>query len=122
MGRAVGWWTLLYLAFWLVVFVIAGVETLAPLPTFLPSPAGVIAAAGALVLLDPTMLPPDMLRLTFGLFLLASGAQLMLRRNSRSGVEGGQQERRGTTPRLRPAWRRPQPSPCYRPRPASKPH
>jgi len=50
-GRAVGWWTLIYLAFWLVVFVIAGVETLAPLPTFLPSPAGVIAAAGALVLL-----------------------------------------------------------------------
>lgn len=50
-GRAVGWWTLLYLAFWLVVFVIAGVETLAPLPTFLPSPAGVIAAAGALVVL-----------------------------------------------------------------------
>lgn len=49
-GRAVGWWTILYLIFWLVVFAIAGVETLAPLQTFLPSPTGVIAAGGALVL------------------------------------------------------------------------
>ena len=46
-GRAVGWWTILYLIFWLVVFVIAGVETIEPLPTFLPSPAAVLAAAGA---------------------------------------------------------------------------
>ncbi len=49
-GRAVGWWTILYLIFWLVVFVIAGVETIEPLPTFLPSPAAVLAAAGAVVL------------------------------------------------------------------------
>ena len=49
-GRAVGWWTILYLIFWLVVFVIAGLETLEPLAEFLPSPAGVLAAGGAVVL------------------------------------------------------------------------
>jgi len=50
-GRAVGWWTILYLIFWLVVFAIAGVETLAPLATFLPTPVGVLAALASLVLL-----------------------------------------------------------------------
>lgn len=49
-GRAVGWWTILYLIFWLVVFAIAGVESLTPLATYLPSPAGALAVAGALVL------------------------------------------------------------------------
>lgn len=49
-GRAVGWWTILYLIFWLVIFIIAGLETLTPLPQFLPSPATVVAAGGALVL------------------------------------------------------------------------
>lgn len=48
-GRAVGWWTILYMLFWLAVFVIAGVESLAPLATFLPSPALVLALGGALV-------------------------------------------------------------------------
>jgi len=50
-GRAVGWWTILYLIFWLVVFAIAGVETLAPLASFLPSPVGILAALASVVLL-----------------------------------------------------------------------
>lgn len=48
-GRAVGWYTILYLLFWLAVFAIAGVQSLAPLPRFLPSPMGVLAAVSAVV-------------------------------------------------------------------------
>ncbi len=32
-GRAVGWWTIVYMIAWIVVFVIAGLETLTPLAT-----------------------------------------------------------------------------------------
>lgn len=49
-GRAVGWWTILYLLFWLVIFAIAGVESLAPLAQPLPTPALVLAGVAVLVL------------------------------------------------------------------------
>lgn len=49
-GKAVGWWSILYMLFWLVIFVIAGVETLQPLAQPLPSPAPLLAAAGAVLL------------------------------------------------------------------------
>ncbi len=48
-GRAVGWWTIVYLIFWVVVFAIAGVETLVrldePLPATIPLTLGLVAAA-----------------------------------------------------------------------------
>lgn len=49
-GRAVGWWTILYLLFWLVIFAIAGVESLAPLAQPLPTPAPVLAGVTVLLL------------------------------------------------------------------------
>lgn len=48
-GRAVGWWTILYLIFWLVIFVIAGLETLTPLEDPLPSPRLVLMGLGAVL-------------------------------------------------------------------------
>lgn len=39
-GKSVGWWTILYLLFWLVVFVIAGIEMLEQLEEPLPLPVG----------------------------------------------------------------------------------
>src|SRR5690606_32123909 len=50
-GRAVGWWTVLYLLFWVVVFAVAGVESLAPLERRLPHPGGLFALAGLVALL-----------------------------------------------------------------------
>ena len=54
-GRAVGWWTIVYLIVWLVVFVIAGLETLTPLAAPLagprPSLVGVLALLFASVIL-----------------------------------------------------------------------
>ncbi len=53
-GRAVGWWTIVYLMFWVVVFAIAGVETLVrltePLPIAVPLALG-LAVTGAFALL-----------------------------------------------------------------------
>ncbi len=48
-GRAVGWWTIVYLIFWLVIFVIAGLETLTPLEDPLPSPRLVLMGLGVLL-------------------------------------------------------------------------
>lgn len=36
-GRAIGWWSVLYLVFWIVVFLIAGLETIAPRSVALPA-------------------------------------------------------------------------------------
>src|SRR5690606_16053062 len=47
---AVGWWTIVYMLFWLVVFAIAGVETLAPLEHPFPYPGPVFATGGLAVL------------------------------------------------------------------------
>lgn len=55
-GRAVGWWTIVYMLFWIVVFAIAGVETLAPLAQPLPFPAGIAAAAAGVLLLSLALL------------------------------------------------------------------
>lgn len=46
-GASVGWWTILYLVFWLVVFVIAGIQLLARLDE--PLPFAVDAYVGAAV-------------------------------------------------------------------------
>lgn len=46
-GRAVGWWTLVYLLAWLVVFVIAGLETLTPLEQPSGVPHWVLMVTGA---------------------------------------------------------------------------
>lgn len=40
-GRSVGWWTILYLIFWLVVFAISAIELLGVLDEPLPIPIGV---------------------------------------------------------------------------------
>lgn len=48
-GRAVGWWTLVYLLAWLVVFVVAGLEALTPLADPLDPPRGVLAGGLALL-------------------------------------------------------------------------
>lgn len=62
MGRAVGWWTVVYLVFWLVVFVISGVqlvERLArPLPLPIPHLAALATAGGFLALLLGGREPP----------------------------------------------------------------
>lgn len=54
-GRAVGWWTIVYLIAWLVVFVIAGLETLKPLAAPLAGPrpylVGVFVASFVSVIL-----------------------------------------------------------------------
>lgn len=49
-GRAIGWWTILYMIFWLIIFAIAGVQSLAPLSVYVPSPAGVLAVISVAVL------------------------------------------------------------------------
>ena len=36
-GRAIGWWSVLYLVFWIVVFLIAGLETIVPRSVALPA-------------------------------------------------------------------------------------
>lgn len=43
-GRAVGWWTLVYLVGWLVVFVVAGLEALTPLANPVAGPRTVLLA------------------------------------------------------------------------------
>lgn len=48
-GRAVGWWTIIYLIFWLVIFVIAGLETLTPLEDPLANPQLVLLGIGGLL-------------------------------------------------------------------------
>lgn len=40
-GKSVGWWTILYLLFWMVVFAISGIELLGRLDEPLPIPIGV---------------------------------------------------------------------------------
>lgn len=44
-GRAVGWWTVAYMIFWLGVFFVAGLESLSPLEPYLPPPGWWVAAA-----------------------------------------------------------------------------
>ena len=46
-GKSVGWWTILYLLFWIVVFTIAGIELLEQLDEPLPIPIGPVLATGA---------------------------------------------------------------------------
>jgi hypothetical protein len=48
-GRAVGWWTIVYLAFWAVVFAIAGAETLVRLDEPLSAAVPLVAAWGVAV-------------------------------------------------------------------------
>lgn len=48
-GRAVGWWTILYLIAWLVVFIVAGLEALKPLAQPLATPDTFLRAAFGLV-------------------------------------------------------------------------
>ncbi len=43
-GRAVGWWTIVYLIGWIVVFVVAGLEALTPLAVPVGSPRTVLMA------------------------------------------------------------------------------
>ncbi|HRN18705.1 MAG TPA: hypothetical protein PLU66_06435 [Trueperaceae bacterium] len=50
-GRAVGWWTILYLIGWIVVFVVAGLEALTPLAVPAGSPRTVLMVALALFFL-----------------------------------------------------------------------
>lgn len=51
-GRAVGWWTLVYLFAWLVIFVVAGLEALTPLAQPLAPPRLVLAALLAFTFLS----------------------------------------------------------------------
>jgi hypothetical protein len=61
-GRAVGWWTIVYLIFWVVVFAIAGVETLVrlsePLPSAIPLALGSAVAAAFALLVVAGRAPP----------------------------------------------------------------
>ena len=64
-GRAIGWWSILYLIFWLVVFALSGAEmvtTLAqPLPLAVPYAAAVLVALLFLALLTGGRAPPVVL-------------------------------------------------------------
>jgi hypothetical protein len=61
-GRAVGWWTIAYLAFWVVVFAIAGAETLVrlddPLPATVPLGMALAVALAFLALFAAGRTPP----------------------------------------------------------------
>jgi hypothetical protein len=61
-GRAVGWWTIAYLLFWVVVFAIAGAETLVrlddPLPAAVPFGMALAVALAFLVLFVGGGTPP----------------------------------------------------------------
>lgn len=93
-GRAVGWWTLAYLAFWGVVYFIAGIETLSrldqPLPVAVVRWAALAGAALFLALGLSGRAPPvsldrrDLYRLALGPTTEAS--DLRLRLNTRRAL------------------------------------
>jgi hypothetical protein len=93
-GRAVGWWTIVYLAFWVVVFAIAGAETLVrvdvPLPATVPLGLTLVVALAFLALLAAGRTPPvivdrrDLYRL--GLAPTAPHEVLRLRLNGRRAL------------------------------------
>lgn len=64
-GRAVGWWSVLYLVFWIVVFLIAGLETIVPrsvpLPITFTYALSAVAAAAFLARLATGHAPPVVL-------------------------------------------------------------
>jgi len=51
-GRAVGWWTLVYLVGWLVVFVVAGLEALTPLANPVAGPRMVLVGIFVLMFIS----------------------------------------------------------------------
>jgi hypothetical protein len=93
-GRAVGWWTIAYLAFWVVVFAIAGAETLVripePLPAAVPFAMALVVALSFLALAAAGRTPPvivdrrDLYRL--GLAPTVPYEVLRLRLNGRRGL------------------------------------
>jgi hypothetical protein len=64
-GRAIGWWSVLYLVFWIVVFLIAGLETIVPrsvaLPVTVTYALSALAAAAFLSRLATGRAPPVVL-------------------------------------------------------------